>query len=104
MIVLTLIGGYAWLYNLVLYKRVAPKAEGQNVRYTQRHDVNELIIVLQRPFHAQPGQFVFISITQSARNLPAELHPFSLSGIIGSAVAVVIFAIFVSARRRKSLK
>lgn len=80
MVLLTLIGGYAWIYNLFFYRHRAPKATGQITQHTYKQNIHEFIIQLDREFPAQPGQFVFLSVQKSAQNLAAEQHPFSISG------------------------
>jgi predicted ferric reductase len=78
---LTLAGGYAWLYGTLLYRRLGPRRRGTIRRVVGLHSVTELTIALERPHGFQPGQFVFLSVTRSAAGLPDELHPFSISAI-----------------------
>ncbi|MCG8351833.1 MAG: ferric reductase-like transmembrane domain-containing protein [Chloroflexales bacterium] len=82
MIVLTALGGYAWFYNLFLYRRFGPRYAGTLTHNALKADVNELQISLDRPMPVQPGQFVFIAVQQSAHPIALEQHPFSVSQII----------------------
>ncbi|MCU0494855.1 MAG: ferric reductase-like transmembrane domain-containing protein [Chloroflexaceae bacterium] len=80
MILLTALGGYAWFYNLVLYRRIARQYQGTLVANTRKQNVNELLIKLERALEGRPGQFVFLSVGRSARGVAVEAHPFSISG------------------------
>lgn len=79
---LTVLGGYAWVYSLFLYRTHAPHAHGyvMHIIHTQR--ITELVLRLNHPFVVTAGQFVFFGITKSGAGLPTELHPFSVSHII----------------------
>lgn len=88
MVLMTLLGGYAWAYNVWLYQRWAPKQLGVLEHNTLKHNVNELHIRLPKPLRWQPGQFVFLSVAQSSSGLSSELHPFSISGHQGSLLRV----------------
>lgn len=79
---LTIGGGYAWIYCSFLYRRWGPRHHGTIRRVVRLHGVTELTIVLDRPHHFQPGQFVFLSVTRSSASLPDEQHPFSISAIL----------------------
>lgn len=76
------VGCYAWLYRLGLYRRWAPPSAGKLVAVTPQPGVTELQIQLDRPFAAQPGQFVFFNVRQTAAPLSDEPHPFSISAIV----------------------
>ena len=82
MIVLTAVGGYAWLYNLFFYRRVAPQSSGRLLHNVLKGDVNELLIRLDKALPLRPGQFVFLSVAESAYPMPKDQHPFSLSQIV----------------------
>lgn len=79
---LTVAGGYAWLYSAFLYRRLGPRHQGTIRRVVGLHGVTELTMGFERPHGFQPGQFVFLSVTRSAAGLPNELHPFSISAIL----------------------
>ncbi len=79
---LTIAGGYAWLYSAFLYRRLGPRHSGTIRRVVGLHGVTELTIALDRPHDFQPGQFVFFSVVRSSANLPDEQHPFSISAIL----------------------
>lgn len=79
---LTLAGGYAWIYSILLYRWLGPRHSGTIRRVVGLHEVTELTIALDRPHNFQPGQFVFLSIVRSAAQLPDEQHPFSISAIL----------------------
>lgn len=79
---LTVAGGYAWLYSAFLYRRLGPRHHGTIRRVVGLHGVTELTIGFERPHGFQPGQFVFLLVTRSAAGLPDELHPFSISAIL----------------------
>lgn len=79
---LTVAGGYAWLYSAFLYRHLGPRHRGALRRVVGLHGVTELTIALDRPHGFQPGQFVFLSVTNSAAQLPDEQHPFSISAIL----------------------
>jgi predicted ferric reductase len=79
---LTLAGGYAWVYSAFLYRRLGPRHQGIIHGVVRLHGVTELSIGCERPHSFQPGQFVFLSVTRSAAGLPDELHPFSISAIL----------------------
>lgn len=79
---LTIAGGYAWVYSAFLYRRLGPRHSGTIHRVVGLHGVTELTIGIERPHGFQPGQFVFLSVTRSAAGLPDELHPFSISAIL----------------------
>ncbi len=83
MVVLTVVGGYAWCYNLFLYRHFGPRYRGRLTQHSLKVNVIELVISLERPMRVQPGQFVFISVEQSAQPIAREQHPFSISQIIG---------------------
>lgn len=82
MILLTGLGGWAWLYSLLFYRRSAPQARGKIEQVNVKGDVTEVIFRLDAPILAKPGQFIFFSIEKSATVIPTEAHPFSLSKII----------------------
>lgn len=82
MILLTIIGGWAWLYNLFFYERMGPQQQGKIVSNVQKGNINELLIALNHPMRVQPGQFIFLSIQKSVANLPKEQHAFSVSQIV----------------------
>jgi predicted ferric reductase len=79
---MTAVGGYAWLYSLFLYKKRAPHAHGRVAQIRHEQRITELVLRLEKPFPAQPGQFIFFGVTKSVAGLPSELHPFSISQII----------------------
>lgn len=79
---LTIVGGYAWIFSAFLYRRLGPQHSGTIRRVVALHGVTELTIALDRPHDAQPGQFVWFAVTRSAAGLPDELHPFSISAIL----------------------
>lgn len=79
---LTIAGGYAWIYSSFLYRRWGPRHNGTIRQVRGLHGVTELTIALDRPHQFQPGQFVFLSITRAAAGLPDEPHPFSISAIL----------------------
>lgn len=79
---LTVAGGYAWLFSAFLYRRLGPRHRGAIRRVARLHGVTELVIGFEQPHGFQPGQFVFLSVTRSAAGLPDELHPFSISAIL----------------------
>lgn len=79
---LTLVGGYAWLYSLVFYRKHAAHARGEVLQTRHIHRITELVLRLENTFTVAPGQFVFFGVTQSRAGLPDELHPFSVSQII----------------------
>jgi predicted ferric reductase len=66
----------------LLYRRTGPRRGGTLQQNRRKGEINELVITLDRPFHAEPGQFVWISVEQSAAPIPRELHPFSISQIV----------------------
>ncbi len=78
---LTIIGGYAWIYRSFLYHRWGPRRDGTISRVTRFHNVTELTLTLDQPHRFQPGQFVFFAVTRSQAGLPDEQHPFSISAI-----------------------
>jgi len=82
---MTVIGGYAWVYTLFLYRKRAPHAHGQIAQIRHEQRITELVLRLEKPFSALPGQFVFFGVTKSVAGLPSELHPFSVSHIIDDA-------------------
>ncbi|MGQ9928614.1 MAG: ferredoxin reductase family protein [Chloroflexaceae bacterium] len=79
---LTIAGGYAWIYSSFLYRCWGPRHSGTIRQVIGLHGVTELTIVLDKPHLFQPGQFVFLSVTRAAAGLPDELHPFSISAIL----------------------
>lgn len=79
---LTIAGGYAWIYSSFLYRRWGPRHSGTIRQVIGLHGVTELTIVLDKPHLFQPGQFVFLSVTRAAAGLPDEQHPFSISAIL----------------------
>jgi predicted ferric reductase len=79
---LTITGGYAWLYSAFLYRRLGPRHSGTIRRVVGLHGVTELTIALDRPHDFQPGQFVFLSVVRSSANVPDEQHPFSISALL----------------------
>jgi len=81
MMLLTAIGGFAWLYSL-LYGRFGPRYAGTLAHNRRKGEVNELVIRLARPMAVQPGQFVWMAVQRAAQPLPAERHPFSVSQIV----------------------
>lgn len=84
LILIMIVGSYAWLYRLVLYRWLERPASGVLAEVTPRGEVTELSIALDQPFGAQPGQFVFFRVRQSAADLPAETHPFSISAVLNA--------------------
>jgi predicted ferric reductase len=78
---LTIAGGYTWVYSSFLYRRWGPRHSGRIRRVVGLHGVTELTIALDRPHGFQPGQFIFLAVTRSASGLPDEQHPFSISAI-----------------------
>ncbi|GAB4488190.1 MAG: ferric reductase-like transmembrane domain-containing protein [Anaerolineales bacterium] len=82
MILLTALGGWAWIYSLLFFRRSGPNAPGEIIQVRALGDVTEIIFRLDSPLPAQPGQFIFFSVEQSAAGIPPESHPFSLSKII----------------------
>lgn len=82
MVLLTAVGGYAWVYDLYLHRRLAPPACGRLLSNTRKGDVDELLIRLDQPLSLRPGQFVFLSVSASAHAVPDERHPFSVSQIV----------------------
>ncbi len=79
---LTIAGCYAWIYSAFLYRWLGPRHSGTIYRVVALHGVTELTITLERPHGFRPGQFIFLSITRSAADLPDEQHPFSISAIL----------------------
>jgi len=79
---LTIVGGYAWVYSSCLYRRIGPRHLGTIRRVVGLHGVTELTITLDRPHGFQPGQFILLSVTRSEADLPDEQHPFSISAIL----------------------
>lgn len=82
MILLTLVGGYAWFYSLILYGRHAPQSNGNILQVTPRGAITEIVFQLNKPMRVQPGQFIFFSVRHSTSQIPEERHPFSISKII----------------------
>lgn len=83
MIVLTVLGGGAWLYSLLVYPRSDRQSSRGEVKQVQLlGDVTEIVFQLDTPLPAQPGQFIFFSVEKSAAGISPEAHPFSLSRII----------------------
>ena len=80
MIAITALGSYAWLYKLGLYPKHGQRALGQVEKVNAKASVTELHIKLARPFSSKAGQFVFLSIQGAQDRVPAEVHPFSISG------------------------
>ena len=79
---LTLAGGAAWIYSSFLYQRLGPQHRGVISGVRTLHQITELTIDMDRGHHFAPGQFVFLSVTNSAAGLPTERHPFSISAIL----------------------
>lgn len=77
---MTIAGGYAWVYRTWLYARWAPHVSGVVQRKGIKHAVTELVLQLDRDWDAKPGQFVFFGVLDEPTM--SELHPFSLSQII----------------------
>ena len=92
MLVLSIVGGYAWLYTTFLYRRFAPRAKGQIEAFQFRNGINDLHIRLETPFQAQPGQFIYLSVTGSQHIRP-ESHPFSISGYSMGGIRLSIKAL-----------
>ncbi len=79
---MTIAGGYAWVYRTWLYQRQAPHVQGVILRKGIKHSITELVLRLDRDWDAQPGQFAFFGVLPLAgRDVMSELHPFSLSQI-----------------------
>lgn len=83
---MTVAGGYAWVYRTWLYQRRAPHLHGVVQRKSIKQSITELVLHLDHEWSARPGQFVFFGVVPHA-DAPdyaemAELHPFSLSQII----------------------
>jgi predicted ferric reductase len=104
MVLMTLVGGYAWLYNLSLYRRLAPRHSGEVVEVNPRGQITELTLALDPAFSSQPGQFIFLSISRSASGLGSELHPFSISAQQGSNIRLSAKQTGDFTRRLPSLK
>ena len=85
MILITAIGGYAWLYNLFFYRRISPQSSGSLLQNVLKNEVNDLLIRLDKALPLRPGQFVFFSVQESVYPMPQEQHPFSVSKILDSA-------------------
>jgi predicted ferric reductase len=83
---MTIAGGYAWVYRTWLYQRRAPHMYGVIQRKGIKQRITELVLQLDDDWHARPGQFVFFGVVPSPDHPElvqmAELHPFSLSQII----------------------
>jgi predicted ferric reductase len=79
---LTLGGSAAWLYSSFFYQRLGPQQQGAITGVRTLHQVTELTMDVDRAHHFAPGQFVFLSVTNSAAGLPMERHPFSISAIL----------------------
>lgn len=84
MILLTGLGGWAWLYSLLFYQRSTLQARGEVKHVRVLGDVTEITFRLDTPIPARPGQFIFFSVEKSAAGISPEAHPFSLSKIIDS--------------------
>ncbi len=82
MILLTGLGGWAWLYSLLFYRRSAPQARSEVKQVQVLGDVTEIVFRLDTPTPARPGQFIFFSVEKSTAGIPSEMHPFSISKII----------------------
>jgi predicted ferric reductase len=81
LILIMVAGCYAWVYRLVLHRRLAPPTAGRVLAVNTAAGVTELTIGLDRPLAAEAGQFVFFAVRSSEAGLPPEAHPFSISGI-----------------------
>ncbi|MFV9507286.1 MAG: ferric reductase-like transmembrane domain-containing protein [Oscillochloridaceae bacterium umkhey_bin13] len=79
---MTLGGGYAWIYSVFLYRRFGPHHHGSIAQVVPLHGVTELILQLEQPHSFQPGQFVWLRITKAAAGLSDAAHPFSLSALL----------------------
>lgn len=80
MVTITALGAYAWLYMLVWYPRRGARLAGQLAEVNPRGNVTELVVATTRPVAAQAGQFVFLAVNSAEGRVPAEVHPFSISG------------------------
>lgn len=74
-------GVYAWLYKMFLYNFSAPSYQAKVTKVVQKFNITELYLQIENAkFSSRPGDFVWISLTKSRRNLIKEHHPFSISG------------------------
>jgi predicted ferric reductase len=73
---------YAWLYKIFLYNFSAPSHRATVTKVIQKHNIVDLYLKIEgNKFSSRPGDFVWISLTKSRRNLLKEHHPFSISGL-----------------------
>jgi predicted ferric reductase len=78
-VMLLLIGGGAWLYRVLLFRRFGPLYDYRVERVTQHPGVVDLVMRPQdRRMMYEPGTFVFIAVP-AFEGQQHELHPFSIS-------------------------
>src|SRR5215467_8785488 len=80
MVMLILAGGAAWLYRVVLFRRLGPcyHYRLQGVVSRGSHTIDLVMRPADRRMMYEPGTFVFLSV-QDLDGQRKELHPFSLS-------------------------
>jgi predicted ferric reductase len=103
MLALSLVGGYAWFYTTFRYRRFAPRGQGRVESSHLRGTITDIFIRFNRPFTVEPGQFVYLSVTDS-REIKAELHPFSVSGRCEDGIRLSVKALGDYTRSLKALK
>jgi predicted ferric reductase len=79
-VLLLLVGGGAWLYRVLLFRRYGPRYRYKIESATQHGDgVIDLVMrPVERRMMYEPGTFVFIGIPSLSEHR-RELHPFSIS-------------------------
>ncbi len=76
-----LVGMFCWVYRILLYRVIAPHHMATVQKVERLHEVTNLYLKLEgSKFDSRPGDFVWISMDKTKKNLIREQHPFSISG------------------------